>query len=232
MKLRAFLSAIILAAAALSSAASDLISTAPPSSLFNIGVRIGVNNSNRTFPAEGFNTWNVNSWGSGFDAGIVVNLNMKEFLAIQPGIFFDSRSGNYAYVQKFINRQNEDDNLTQLGHLRTYNITIPVMLSFRLNLAPSFQLIPEIGPYAQFKLKASDSGKIDVVSQPEGTNLIYVDTAKSKFADFGLKIGAALSFRSRYSVGVHYLAGACDVWKEPVKGGKNKEWLFTVGYDF
>ena len=192
---------------------------------------MGVNASNRTFDNECFKAWNVNSWGTGIEAGVVLDLNIREFFAIQPGFFFESRSGNYAYSENFVNVKNEDDNFTQLGHLRSYNFVVPVMASFRFNIADNLRWIVEAGPYAQFRLHSSDSDKIQVIDQPTPQSPLKVNMAKSRFSDFGLKIGTGLSLDEHYYLGIHYLAGATSVWKEP-EGGLNKAWTFTLGYDF
>ncbi|MBD5358792.1 MAG: PorT family protein [Bacteroides sp.] len=223
---------ILLSLCALSTYAVEFLSTEPADNLFNLGVRIGVNASNKTFPSEKFTAWNVNSWGSGFEAGVVADINIRQYLSIQPGIFFESRSGNYSYSENYINKDNEADYFTQLGHLRTYNFTIPVLASIKLNIANNLQWLLEAGPYLQFKLHASDSNKIQVIDQPTPTSPLKVEYAKNRFADWGLKIGTGIRFDTHYSFAIHYLAGANNVWKSPVEGGKNKAWTFTLGYDF
>ncbi len=50
--------------------ANDFLSSEVPDELFNIGVRIGLNTSNRTFNKDFFRSWNTNSWGTGIDAGV------------------------------------------------------------------------------------------------------------------------------------------------------------------
>lgn len=224
--------AFLLSIGALPTLAADFFSTEPADQLFNFGIRIGVNASNRTFPSEKFTAWNVNSWGSGFDAGVVVNLNMREYISIQPGIFFESRSGNYSYSQPYVNNKNESDNFIQLGRLRTYNLIIPVMASFNFNIADNLQWFVEAGPYAQLKLHASDSNKIQIIDQPTPTSPLKLEYAKSKFADWGFKLGTGILFNKHYSFGIHYLAGFTKVWKSPLEGGLNKAWTFTLGYDF
>lgn len=226
----------ILAATALSifaaqSFAADFFSTEESPRLFNFGVRLGVNASNRTFSKDYFNEWNVNSWGAGIDAGIVMNINIREYLAIQPGFFFESRSGHYAYSENYVSVANQIDNFTQLGKLRTYNFTIPVMASFRFNLADNLKWLVEAGPYVQLKLHSSDNQKIEVISQ-SANGAIERGSASSKFADWGLKAGTGIMVADHYSFSIHYLAGGCDVWKEPYAGGKNKAWTFTLGYEF
>lgn len=212
--------------------ATDLFSDEPVEKLFNIGLRVGVNSSNRTFPSDKFKAWNVNSWGSGFDAGVIVNLNIKKFFAVQPGIFFESRSSNYSYSEDYVNLKNEPDYFTQLGHVRTYNILVPVMASLRLNIADNLECLVEAGPYLQCKLHASDANKIQVIDQPTAISPLKVDYAKSNFMDWGFKLGAGLRINNHYSFLIHYLAGMDNVWKAPVEGGQNKAWTFTVGYDF
>ena len=232
MNIRHFLSFIAIAAGSSTMSASDLVSTEPAEQLFNLGIRLGVNASNRTFSKDYFQTYNVNSWGTGVDAGIVLNLNMKEFFSLQPGFFFESRSGNYSYVQDYINQQNEKDSFSQMGHTRTYNFTIPVMLSFRFNIADNLKWLVEAGPYMQFKLHSTDSDKIEVISQTSPSMPVTIDTAKSNFTDFGLKIGTGIMLDDHYSFAIHYMAGGSNVWKAPYEGGKNKTWTFTLGYDF
>jgi len=232
MKIRYILSSLAIIAATSSVSASDFVSTEPAERLFNFGVRLGVNASNRTFSKDYFNTYNVNSWGTGIDAGIVLNLNMRDFFSIQPGFFFESRTGNYSYVQDYINQNNENDNFSQIGHVRTYNFVVPVMLSFRFNIADNLKWLVEAGPYAQFKLHSSDSDKIEVISQSSPSMPVAIETAKSNFTDFGAKIGTGIMVNDHYSFSIHYLAGMSNVWKAPFEGGKNKAWTFTLGYDF
>ena len=224
--------AALLALGPISAYASDLLDTDPADRLFNIGVRIGVNSSNRTFPKDKFSAWNVNSWGTGFDAGVVVNLNMRQYLSIQPGVFFESRSGHYSFSEAYVDNTNGDDFITQLGRTRTYNLVIPVVASVKLNLTDNFKWLLEAGPYAQLKLHASDSNKIQVIDQPTSSSYLNWEYAKSNFFDWGFKIGTGLQYKDHYSFSIHYLAGVGNVWKSPMEGGKNKAWTFTLGYDF
>lgn len=231
MKQKYFIAAISILSAFYSHAA-DFLSTEPAEKLFNLGVRIGVNSSNRTFPSEKFSAWNVNCWGTGFDAGVVVNLNMREYLSIQPGIFFESRSGHYSYSENYTNEKKESDNFTQLGRLRTYNLIIPVVASVKLNIADNLQWLLEAGPYAQLKIHASDANKIQVIDQPTPESPLKWEYAKSNFADWGFKLGTGIRFNEHYSFAIHYLTGLGNVWKSPIEGGSNKAWTFTLGYDF
>lgn len=231
MSLRYILTSLILSVSSAYVSAADFFSTDPADRLFNLGVRFGINTSNRTFSKDYFDIWNVNSWGTGIDAGVVLNLNMREFFSIQPGFFFESRSGNYSYVQNYVNSSNENDNYIQVGHVKTYNFVIPVMASFRFNITDNLKWLVEAGPYIQFKLHSSDADKIELIEQSAYGN-IKVSTAQSKFTDIGLKFGTGLMLDGHYSFSIHYMAGTSNVWKVPFEGGKNKAWSFTLGYDF
>lgn len=211
----------------------EFFSTGPASRLFSIGARIGVNSSNRTFPAKAFNQWNVNSWGSGFDIGCVVDLNIRDFFSIQPGIFFETRKNTYAYAHDYYNRQGETKDFTQLGYDRSANITIPLLYSQRFNLSNKLRWIVEAGPYLQFIVYDKNrKDKIQVLEpQPTPNSELIVNGAKAAETDFGFKIGTGFTFKYKYSIFVHYLAGCKDAWTFPMKGGHNKAWVFSIGYD-
>lgn len=213
--------------------AQNFLSAEPAEQAFSLGVRIGVNSSNRTFGNEYFKKWNKNSWGTGFEAGVVANLNMRDYFTLQPGFFFQSRSGNFSYAQDYIGDNNEPKVFTQLGHYRYYSFVIPVMASFHFNISHSLRWTVEGGPYAQFRISGNDNDKITVIdSKADITSPSFSTYAKPAGFDFGLKIGTGLTFKRHYSFNVHYLAGGRKAWKSPHAGGHNKAWSFTLGYDF
>lgn len=209
----------------------NFLDTGAPSALFDIGVRVGLNTSNRTFSGKYFDRWNVDSWGMGFNAGAVVDLNFRDFFTIQPGIFYDTRSGDYSYAQSYIDNKGAEQQFVELGHYRTYNLTIPVMVSFRFNLAANVRWILEAGPYVMLRIHSTDGDKIEVIKKnTERPGDYSVATAESSATDYGVKIGTGISWKNRYSFNIHYLKGFNHVWKDPFKGGHNNQWSFTVGY--
>ena len=199
--------------------------------LFTFGARVGLNVSNRTFEKPAFEKWNVNSWGFGFEAGGVVNINFKEYLALQPGFFFESRSGNYSYAMDYRTNANKVDTFYQLGHVRNYNFTVPVMGILRFNLNDDIKWLLELGPYFQLNLHSSDGKQIQVPVWSPNTNNYSLTLAKTNSCDLGIKIGTGLMLFNHYYAAIHYMAGLTDAWKYPA-GGSNKAWTFTLGYDF
>ncbi len=221
---------------ALNASAKDFFSTAEPQSVFDITAHFGVNTSNRTIGKKVFDNWNNNSWGTGIDLGATVDINFREWISIQPGFFFESRSGNYAYSSLIVTPQDEISSVTQFGHGRSYNFTIPILASVHFFVADDIRWNVELGPYLQFGLHNSFSEKAfyNAGNMPVGpdTNPGQWEAAKTKAFDFGFKFGTGLTILQHYDLGVHYLAGALDVWKPSKLGGRNKAWVFSVGYKF
>ena len=216
----------------LPASAVDFFSTADTETLFDLGVRIGVNTSNRTISNTVANLWNQNSWGTGFDAGVVCDLNFKNYLSIQPGFFYESRSGAFAYQSADVSTDGSTFVKTYLGKGREYLFSIPVVASVHFNLQENVRWNVDFGPYVQFKLKSTFDGKFEYPDYyPNGT-VAYSDNVKTSKCDVGLKMGTGLDIYSHYYIGVHYLAGLLHPWNPGKLGGHNKEWLFTIGYTF
>ena len=211
--------------------AQEFFSTEEAPVFFNLGARIGFNTSNRTFPSGYFNEWNDNSWGTGFNIGAIANLNFKDYLSLQPGIFFESRSGNYSYFTSYYDWYNKEQIHYELGHRRSYYITVPIMGIVKFNLSSQIKWLVELGPYIQFNLKDSGQNNVYVLYRPVQSSFYDYYVAEHNSFDAGLKIGTAIKVMEHYYLGIHYLAGFCKAWEKP-QGGKNKSWAFTLGYDF
>lgn len=219
------------AAAVLPAGAQDFFSTDDPEQLFNVGARIGVNTSNRTVSNTVATIWNQNSWGTGFDAGFVADINIKNFISIQPGFFYESRSGAFAYQSLAYDEAGVPFDFIQVGKGREYLFTIPIVGSLHLNILDELRWNIDFGPYFQFKLKSTFDHKFDYPwAYPSG--IVYLDNVKTSRVDVGLKMGMGLDIYKNYYIGVHYLAGLCHPWRPGELGGHNKAWLFTIGYMF
>lgn len=233
---RTLITSLLFPVSIFSASAVDFLSTEQSEHLFNIGARAGINTSNRTVGAIPTPGYNRQSWGTGFDAGVVIDLNIRDYIAIQPGIFFDSRSGDYTFVTA---EQTGADisRLTQAGHHRSYNLQIPVIASLRFNLSDAIRWEVDLGPYISFLL---DSKMEDKAIAAEGNPTIEPFAGKASSTDFGIKVGTGLQIARHYYVGVHYVAGCVKAWKNLdlsnnmnfIYGGRIKSWMFTIGYDF
>lgn len=225
-----FLAAAVALSCFLPGKAQEFFSTADADYLFNFGARIGINTSNRTVAHMPGQMWNSNSWGLGFDAGVVADINLKNFISLQPGFFFESRSGAFAY--KTLGSGPDARDIIQLGKGRQYLFSIPLLVSVHFNITDRLRWDVDFGPYLQFVLKSTFNGKFIYPLTTFGGNIEYFDNPKSSVFDIGLKMGSGLTLFEHYYLGVHYMAGLCNAWDPGKLGGRNKGWVFTIGYTF
>lgn len=216
---------------AFAASAADFFSDEPSPKFFTFGARIGLNTSNRTVADKSCPGYYHNeSWGTGFDLGVVANLNFRDFISLQPGFFFESRSGSFVLMDK------ASDGFGLAGKRRSYNFTVPVIAVFGFNVTDDLRWTVEVGPYVSFLL---DSEMKNVHSLNEATAAVPLYAKKPASADFGFKMGTGLKLLSHYYIGAHYMAGCTDAWKNGAEGimsknfgGVTKAWVFTLGYDF
>ena len=83
--IKQIISSVMAVSAVLPVSAQKFLDTSAPDRLLTMGARIGVNSSNATVKDDVYDLWNKNSWGTGFDLGVVADINIRNFIAIQPG---------------------------------------------------------------------------------------------------------------------------------------------------
>ena len=238
--------ALVFSIAALCSAscvAKDFLSTELPDQFMTFGARVGVNTSNRIIGKPNIAGYNVQGWGTGFDIGVTADLNLRDYISIQPGVFFESRSNTYTLINDLGSSAIFDDPLisTQAGTFNSYALTIPVLASLHLNITDNIRWNIDFGPYVSFmfdsKLKNKVNNNTHLTDGTPGEGVQFRQDAAP--VDFGFKFGTGLRILDHYYVGAHYMAGATRAWKN-VKtdfgsysyGGHTKAWVFTIGYDF
>ncbi|MDE7412683.1 MAG: PorT family protein [Muribaculaceae bacterium] len=236
---RFLLSIIALAAFTLAGRAAEFFSTEDTPYLFNIGVRAGVNTSNRTLSNDSWGGYNFQSWGTGFNAGVVADINIKDYLAIQPGVFFESRSGHSSFVQYYFNETGDTRYVTQIAHRNSYYLNIPVLASMRFNISDYLRWHVDFGPYMGFKLK-SKMKNLELISTATDIDNKVPFTANASGFDFGLKMGMGLEISRHIYFGIHYEAGMINAYGRQdlgagfyqSYGGRTKAWTFTAGWNF
>ncbi len=230
-----------MSASSLTATAADFFSKEKTDDLFNIGVRIGVNTSNRTVGDENITGYNVQGWGTGFDLGVVADLNIRDYLSVQPGVFFESRSNTYTFISPVLTDGSAGYVSSQAGTFNSYALTIPVVGSLHFNVTDDIRWNVDFGPYVSFMFGSKLKNKVNYYTQNTGG----IPSAGAQFnqkaspVDFGFKFGTGLQILKHYSLGVHYMAGAVKAWKDVKTDfgnysyrGRTKAWVFTVGYDF
>lgn len=238
-RISALLSMAVLTTVSLS--ASDFFSTKECDDFFNLGVRIGVNTSNRTVGNENITGYNVEGWGTGFDLGVVADLNIRDYLSIQPGVFFESRSNTYTFISPVELPGAASYVSSQAGTFNSYSLTIPILGSLHFNVTDDIRWNVDFGPYVSFLFGSKLKNKVNYLTLATGgiPGPGVEFNRKAASADFGFKFGTGLQILKHYSVGVHYMAGAVRAWKNVNTdfgnysyGGRTKAWVFTIGYDF
>lgn len=248
MKTKAFLVGALLLCSATASQA-EIIDTGTPLNPFGLELRLGINESeisNNLMDAAPHCVIN-NSWGSGFSVGAVVDLKLKNYISIQPGIFYQSR--NMSYKDMFDTAYPgiiEHTSSYISGKVRSYDITIPVLASVKLNFTPIFTIRVEAGPYFQFgtggnnkydfTTAADVAAGIDEHSYTYKTD-VYGDDGGLRTFDWGLKFGVGCVFAHKFSLNIHYLSGFKNAYKAELSDnlkrdlkGHHKAWEITLGY--
>lgn len=239
--------AILLAACPFVSRAADLLDRSKSDHVFDMGVRVGVNSSNRTFGGGNVPLFDREGWGNGFDLGIVADINIRNYLSIQPGLFFETSKNSYTFVDQVVGYDSSTGAesgrslLTQAGNFSSSAFTIPILGSLHLNVSGDVRWDVEFGPYLSLRMGSKLKDEVCRQTESDGATQIQVPAfhPKARGAEFGFKIGTGLRILGHYTCSVHYMGSAGSPWKdkkaENVKygfGGHAKTWVFTVGYNF
>lgn len=230
MKLRGLIIAIF-AVCALNAAAADFFDKSLPEEVFTLGMRAGVNTTNRTIGADVFSDWNYNYWGTGIDLGAVADIRFRDYISLQPGFFFQSRHGDHAYitqVESVVDGVQQLDPLTQVGHSSRYTVNVPILCRIHFNVTDELRWSVDAGPYFSWIVGKHDSN----VKYYTGTIADGATHIVGRTFDFGIKFGTGLTLNRHYYFGIHYMAGCLDAWRQHSLGGRNKAWTFCLGYDF
>lgn len=230
---------LMLAGTAAAAQASDFFSTEPAEEFITYGARIGVNTANRTLSSDAFPAcYHNESWGTGFDLGGVVNFNFLDCVSVQPGLFFESRSGRNVIMGTASGSGLHDDGseIAQAGKHNSYSLVIPVVGVAHFNVADEVRWNLDFGPYVAFTLGSSMKNKRYIIDG-DATQALF--RQKPAGADFGFKFGTSIDILNHYNIGVHYMAGCTRAWQNrelenltKSYGGHTKAWVFTVGYNF
>lgn len=203
---------------------AQFMDTGKPDEFFRLGARLGVNMSNVSAGGPTF-AWNHNSWGTGFDAGIVADIAFRDWFAVQPGIFYQSRSNSYTHILGA-----GADQSIETGHTLYYAFYIPIIFQARFNLTDRFKWSVDFGPYVSFGVGHNDTG-LHIEPSPQMPFDRGYFSRHEKVVS-GLKVGTGLEFNHHYYIGIHYMAGFGNAWKVAGFEGHNKAWTFTLGYNF
>ncbi len=237
-----FLGAILIMNLAVS--ASSLLESGKPERTFVVGVRAGFNSSNvsNNFTTSVENMmWAHNEWKSGFTVGAVVDINLTNFFAIQPGAYLQKRRSDYKNL--VLDEAGAEMQCIE-GERHSNFFQIPILASLRLTLSKDVKGVVDFGPYFAFGFGGKDKGTITLVDtgvvgvrENPYKNDYFGEDGSYRSYDWGFKMGGGLLVQSKYYVGFHYDLG-CRNAHRPIPLakkeilGRNKAWNFTIGYNF
>lgn len=200
-----------------SSSSSSFFSTEKAEGGVQFGIRAGLNMAGMAYEEDNVTVSKDNK--TNWHVGIIADIPMMESLYVQTGLYLQ----NKGYKEK------------EGGYELTANpmyLEIPVLASYRYNFSDAAQLQINVGPYFAYgvggKIKETDDGdedKWDCFGDKED--------ADWKRFDCGLQIGAGLTIAKNYYIGAAYEFGFSNIAKDSGDGKlKNKNWMFSVGYNF
>ena len=236
------------------------INTAHPERVITVGVRAGGNvsntSSNESDLLPAINMYD-GEWKGGFTMGVVADLNIREYISIQPGVFYSSASHGFKRMSIGRTLPTEEypvgtDYATATSSSSTaHYFQVPLLVSFKVEAGPKIKLIAEAGPYFAWGLGGHEKYSIKNFdgspaggATPTHKRDYFGRGGISRTYDWGFKMGVGVMF-DRISINAHYLAGCRDVLRpsacndpnaDPMilagVDGYNKMWQFTLGYNF
>ncbi len=217
---------------AVSAWAVDFVDTSHPSDIVKVGLRFGLTSSSASTDQD-----NDILWKRGFSTGAVVDLNVRNFFSIRPGLFFENRSYDYRQVQY---SDAQSSVAARIGHTRRNALNVPVLASFHFNISRAVKWDVEAGPYFTFGVGSGKNKVTYVAASAAGTpSYSHIDgksdyygseSNQMKKFDAGLQFGTGVEVLGHYVFNISYQRGLNNVAHSGSL--KNKGWTFSVGYNF
>lgn len=197
------------------------------------GVRAGLNISDISMKAG--NTKQDLKPQAGFHVGATVDIPITNGFYIQPGLAFSSKGARYV---------DKGDNWKEVESMFPVYLEIPVLASFRADVAENVNLQLNIGPYFDFGLGGNVSYKWKEGDESgEGESYPFFgkpDDSKyragMKRFDVGLSFGIGIELLEHYYAGIKYDVGLINMAMKDVYGDNykahNGTFAITFGYNF
>lgn len=173
------------------------LGTAAMAQQSNVFVKGGLNLANISHNSDGEvdDAKTLASW----HAGVMADLPIGQFFAIQPGILFTGKGSK-------IQNGNSSDNNYYKATTNPMYIEVPVNAVFKVPLETNSQLFVGAGPYAAIGIagKRKIEGKVAGISFSRKDNIEFSDDDPTTFNE---EEGAALGVMRRFDFGLNATAG-------------------------
>ena len=198
-----------------SSSSSSFFSTEKVDGGIQFGIRGGLNVANMTLEYDKISQ--ASDAKTNWHVGVIADIPMMESLYVQTGLYLQNKGYKVS-----------EDDWEQTAN--PMYLEIPVLASYRYNFSDAAQLQINVGPYFAYGI----GGKIkDVEDGDEDKVDFFSEDGGYKNFDCGLQIGAGFTFGGHYYIGAAYEFGFTNIAKDSGDTKfKNKNWMFSVGYNF
>lgn len=206
------------------SAQNSVFSTAKSSEGVKFGIRTGVNLANMGLSYENASL-SFNS-RTGFHAGVIADIPVVESFYIQPGLYLSQKGFKYKGSAIFNDSKHDDANI----EAKPLYLEVPVLASFRFNVANNVQLLANAGPYFAYGIGGKGTAGISGKSESED----FFSDGINRF-DCGLSFGAGVQFARHYYLGFAYELGLTNIIDADIANDlkmKNRNWTISLGYNF
>ena len=246
------LTVLLLSALSLASYAADtpFFDTSRPEKPVTFGLRVGMNSSGVATNYMDLQPELIQSnfyWHSGYQAGAVAALNIRKFFAVEVGAYWQHRG----YDASLMAANAVDDYMgSQFVRVRYNVITIPVTLSWKVNLQSQTVVSFDCGPYFSYGISGKkkldsyiafgeDEGQLvfdHTISEPNYFSADSREFLAVQRLDVGVQMGIGFTFFKHYMLGINYMHSLKNIAKN-YEGGtdytlRNCGWNFVMGYNF
>lgn len=242
--------AIILCIASATAQRKPYFDTSRPDRVLTFGLRAGLNSSglaNNYLSIQPNMIQDRFYWRMGGQIGGIVDLHIRNYFAIETGIFWE----NHGFDCAAMAADSSDDYMGSVFLNSRFNyLHFPVMLSFRLNLLPGLTGQLDLGAYYAYGICGKKKQYTYMAFADEGGEMIFdKEYTKTDFfgasdkdllavrkSDIGAKAGIAFTLRKHYFLGVYYQKSLRNIAKQsegsPNIKLKNCSWNVSLGYNF
>ncbi|MCD8281714.1 MAG: PorT family protein [Prevotella sp.] len=208
-----------------------MLSASAQSASENEGVTWGVR--------AGFNLSNQHGYGEnagskpGFHVGVVADIPIiSQYFYVQPGLYYTMKGYKASYSDSDDGYYWKETEKTTPSFLE-----IPILLSGRYAFNDKVGVQVDFGPYLAIgiagKYKDEETETYDGETDTDKYDCDYFGDKKGiggKRFDFGLSVGAGVTFVKHYYLGLHYELGLTNAYKyEKIK---NRNFMISLGYNF
>ncbi len=195
-----------------------------------IGIRTGLNFAKLSGGTAGFCSRTAFHVGMTISVPIVSfrNTTIKQGIDMTTGLFIYSKGAKITYKNS---HYDVEETVSPLY------LQLPMLISYRCKPGKKVQLQIDFGPYFAYGIGGKHKAEyIDGTENVCSEKEFFGSDNTFKRADYGLHLGAGMTFANHYHFGIDYELGLCDIrhkgFKARTESWRNCIWSVNLGYIF